>query len=228
MEIIDAGVMGVRCAVLRLIRRATPLRFTIYPMVHLGEAAYYTEVARRLAGHDLIVAEGIQGASRQTRNMTRAYRWAGGTERLGLVTQEHSLYEVGVPLVLPDMTGKDLGERWRKIPLWERVLAGCAAPVFGLYLRLFGTRALLARHLKLDDDIMIDGWNPKSGIEKLVGDDREALLVEALEEIARQRRDEPIDVAVVYGAHHAIPVVQYLAAQGYVVRTAEWVTVFDY
>jgi hypothetical protein len=228
MQVIDVGAMGVRSAVLRCTRAATPLRFTIYPMVHLGEPAFYADISRRLRGHDLIVAEGIQGADRSVRNLTRAYRLAGG-ERLGLVVQTREMLDVGVPVLFADMTGEDFGRRWREIPLAERVVVGSAVPLFAIYQRVFGSRETLARHLRLDDDTAIDSWNPDSGLEKLVCDRREALLVGTLVDIYAQRRDEPIDVAIVYGAAHALPVVRYLmAALGYVARAAEWVRVFDY
>jgi hypothetical protein len=229
VEIIDAGVMGVRSAVMRLTRRATPLRFTIYPMIHLGEQAFYTEVSRRLREHGLIVAEGIQGADRGSRRLTSVYRLAGGSERLGLVVQPKSMVDVGVPVVWADMTGEDFGKKWREISLAERAIMGGAAPVFGLYMRMFGSREFLARYMPVNNDTAIDNWDPGSGIEKLVSDDREAVLVEALGKIYEERHDEPIDVAIVYGAGHAIPVVAYLmSALGYVVTNAEWLTVFDY
>lgn len=228
MDIIDTGLMGVRAVILPMLRRATALRFTIYPMVHLAEPAFYAEISRRLRGHDLIIAEGIQGASKAARNLTRAYRMAGGQERLGLVTQTREVVEVGVPIVWADMAGEDFGRRWRRVPLTERVVAAGAAPVVGMFLRTFGSREFLARYLRLDDDTAIDNWNPNSGIEKLIGDERDALLLNALGGVYEQRRDEEINVAIVYGAWHALPTVRYLMGHGYVARAPEWVTVFGY
>jgi hypothetical protein len=228
MDIVDAGLMGVRSVILLLTRPATPLRFTIYPMVHLGEPAFYAEISRRLRGHDLIVAEGIQGADKAVRNLTRAYRFAGGRERLGLATQTREVVEVGVPIVWADMTGEDFRRGWRKVPLAERVVAAGAAPALGMYLRMFGSRETLARYLRVNDDTAIDDWNPNSGIEKLVSDERDVLLLKALGEVYEARRDEPINVAIVYGAGHALPTVRYLMGLGYVARAPEWVTVFNY
>jgi hypothetical protein len=229
MEIIDVRGLGVRSAILRLRRKATPLRFTIYPMVHLGEPAFYAEIARRLRAHDLIIAEGLRGADKTVRRLTGVYRRAGGSERLGLVVQPATMVEVGVPVVWADMTAEEFGRRWQKVPLSERVLLTGTAPVAGLFMRVLASREFLARFLRVDDDTAIDMWDPDSGVDKLVGDEREALLIKALDEIYAQRHDEGIDVAIVYGAGHALPVVKYLmAALGYVVGSAEWVTVFDY
>ncbi|WP_431904714.1 hypothetical protein [Amycolatopsis thermoflava] len=229
MEIIDAGLMGVRSAVLRVSRRQTPLRFTIYPMVHLGERSFYDEVSRRLRDHDLIVAEGIIGASAGARKLTRTYRHAGGHHKLGLVEQSKSMVDVGVPVVWADLTGSEFDDGWRKVPFTERAIATVGAPLVAGYLRMFGSPEVLARHLKLDDDIAIDRWDPDSGLDRLVSDEREARLVRALQDIHERRHDERIDVAVVYGAAHALPVVQFLMAKlGYVVSSADWVTVFTY
>jgi hypothetical protein len=40
MQIIEVSVIGFRSGVLRLTRPDTPLRFEIYPMVHIGEPAW--------------------------------------------------------------------------------------------------------------------------------------------------------------------------------------------
>lgn len=228
MDIINTEA-GVRAAILRLRRKQTPLRFTFYPMVHLGEPGYYAEISRRLRGHDLIVAEGVQGADASVQRLTSVYRLAGGNKRLGLVVQPQELTDVGVPVIVADMTGEEFGRRWRTIPLTERAVAAGLAPVFGMYLRVSGTREFLARFLREDNDTAIDHWRPDSGIDKLVCDDREAVLLKAIENICEQRANEPIDVAIVYGAGHAIAVVTYLrAALGYVVTSADWVQVFAY
>lgn len=87
MEVVDAGVLGVRSALLELRSREVWLRFTIHPMVHLGEPAFYREISRRLEKHDLVVAEGIQGSDRTVRRLDRIYRWSGGNRRLGLMQQ---------------------------------------------------------------------------------------------------------------------------------------------
>ncbi|MEV7228195.1 hypothetical protein AB0M79_14395 [Polymorphospora sp. NPDC051019] len=61
MQIIEVGMLGVRASVLRLTRRDTPLRFDVFPMVHIGEPAFYTAVADRLRRCDLILAESVGG-----------------------------------------------------------------------------------------------------------------------------------------------------------------------
>jgi hypothetical protein len=59
MQIVEVTDFAVRSAVLHLTRRDTPLRFEVFPMVHVGEPAFYAAVAERLRRADLIIAEGI-------------------------------------------------------------------------------------------------------------------------------------------------------------------------
>jgi hypothetical protein len=226
MEVVEAGLLGVRSAVSRLVKRGTPLRFTVYPMIHLAESSFYAEVSRRLSGHDLILAEGVRGADKHA--ILDSYR-PEIAARLGLVQQTDALLKVGVPVLWPDMPGEEFNRGWRKLPFLERVVAGTAGPLMGLYMRTFGTRGQLAKALVTDDDTDLDDWQPELGIYRLVQDDRDALLIKAVARLHEERRHERIDVAIVYGAAHVPPLVTYLTvALGYVVTGAEWITVFDY
>ncbi|MCE7009438.1 hypothetical protein LWC34_42480 [Kibdelosporangium philippinense] len=224
MDVVEAGALGVRSAVAQLVRRGTPLRFTIYPMIHLAEPAFYAEVSRRLRGHDLIVAEGISRAP-SVNQLTKAYRRTAARPRR---TDPRGVRSRRADPVA-DMLGKEFTQKWSELPLVERLVANVAAPLTGLYLRTFGTREALACHLVTDDDTDIDDWHPELGLDRLIKDERDALLIQALTKIHEERQHEQIDVAIAWGAAHVPPIVAYLmSALGYVVIDAEWITVFDY
>jgi hypothetical protein len=228
VDIIDVSEMGVQSAVIELRRKGTPCRFTIYPMIHIGEASFYREVSARLANHDLIVAEGIIGPSPTTDFMTQIYRSKTLQTRLGLQAQSGALYDVGVPLLTPDMTGPELERRWRDVGLPERAMWYTMTPAFRLYLDAFGSRELIARHLQLDSDTL--AIEEPSGLEliEIITDQRDVLLCEAVTRIHTERCEEDINVAVVYGAGHVAPLVKHLRARhGYVPRSAEWLRVFS-
>jgi hypothetical protein len=87
MQIIEVSDLGVRSAVIWLQRRETPMRFVLFPMLHLGTPSFYAEVTRRLRACDLVVAEGIRGRSIQASALTLTYRLSGGARRGGLVVQ---------------------------------------------------------------------------------------------------------------------------------------------
>ena len=228
MDIIDVNDMGVRTAVLELRRKGTPCRFTIYPMIHLGEAAFYRDVKARLAGHDLIVAEGIIGPSSATSLLTQVYRSKTLQTRLGLQAQTGDLYDVGVPVVTPDMTGPELDRRWREIGLPERAMWYTMTPAVRLFLDMFATRSLVASQLQTDSDTLAIEEPPGFELHEIITDQRDVLLCEAVTRIHTERCEEDINVAVVYGAAHVAPLVAHLRVRhGYVPRDAEWLQVFS-
>lgn len=229
MDIIDVSDLGVRTAVVQLRRKGTPCRFTLYPMIHLGEPSFYQAVHARLARHDLIVEEGVAGPSRMADLLTSVYRSEALRARLGLQVQPRDLCDVGVPVVRPDMTGPEFEDRCRDIDLPERALLYTAVPTFGLFVRLFLTRAMLAQELQLDCDTLAIREPTGLRIEEIVTDERDALLCAEVSRIHTERCEEDIDVAVVYGAGHVAPLVSHLRVRhGYVPRSADWLLVFDF
>ncbi|MEV4316860.1 hypothetical protein [Actinocrispum sp. NPDC049592] len=217
MDVVEAGLMGLRSAVCVLTRRSAPLRFTLYPMIHLGEASFYAEVSRRLREHDLIVAEGGRPGS-----SSRPSRVAA---RLGLVGQSYEMVEVGVPIVWPDMPGDEFDRKWRQLPFLERAMI----PLSALYLRTFATREHLARHLVTNDDTDIDQFDPTSATDRLINDERDALLTQAITNLHTTHHNDHLNIAIVYGAAHIPTLITHLMSTlDYVVTSAEWLTVFDY
>jgi hypothetical protein len=227
MDIIHVSDLGVRSVVLELRRKGTPCRFTIYPMIHLGEASFYREVSARLAAHDLIVAEGIIGPSPTTSYITQVYRSRKLQSRLGLQVQTGDLYDVGVPLVTPDMSGPELERRWRAIGLPERAMWYVMTPAARLYFEMFASRELLASYLQLDCDTLAIEEPSGFELDEIITDQRDALLCEAVTRIHTERCEEDINVAVVYGAAHVAPLVKHLRRHGYVTRGGEWLQVFS-
>lgn len=188
MQFVEASSFAVRSAVIQLRRPGTPLGFVLFPMIHLATPAFYADVMTRLAGCQLIVAEGGVGADRTAggQALTLSYRLAGRTRRWGLATQ----------------------------------------------LLVFGSREFLARRLGSQEDLPTReeelGHGRFDALEGFLVDGRDALLTRALDAIHQQRSQEPISVAVVYGAAHMPAVVRYLARYGYRASSAEWLTVFGY
>ena len=58
MQFIESSVVGVRSAVITLACRSGPLRFVLFPMIHVGERSFYAQVTARLRECAIIVAEG--------------------------------------------------------------------------------------------------------------------------------------------------------------------------
>jgi hypothetical protein len=245
MQIVEVSIAGVRSSVLRLTRRDTPLRFEFYPMVHVGEPAFYAAVTERLRRCDLIVAEGVGGVATpgggrragDTRSaavsaLTASYELPAWFERSGLVEQNIRYRTLGVPVRYPDMTDEQFAAGWRAVPLWQRAIAVTAAPLVGLHRLAFGSRRALARGLATDDtdwqDELLD-IDSMDDLMALLGEQRDRLLIAELDLIHRERQHQPITVAVVYGAAHVAPAVHGMRAlHAYRVRGAEWLTVFSF
>ncbi|MGW3122780.1 hypothetical protein ACWDBW_37655 [Streptomyces sp. NPDC001107] len=233
MQFIEVtGLAGVRSAVIRFTRPGSGLTFVIFPMVHLGEAAFYREVAARLRrGCDLVVAEGVGEGSPGADSLVASYRRLDGSERLGLVVQDIDFEALGLPVVCPDMSGAQFQEGFRRLPLKERAMVATVVPAMTAGMRLLGTRRWLARHLAVEDlmseseEAVADFW---PGLDDLVLRRRDRLLAKALTDLDRAYagRTAPFTIAVVYGAGHMRAAAETLTGLGHHAADAEWITVF--
>lgn len=232
MQIIEVSQFaGVRSAVFTFRRPATALTFVVFPMVHLGERSFYAAVEARLRRCDLVVAEGVGPGSRRAQEITRSYRWAEGSSRLGLVVQDIDYRALGVPMVNPDMSGDEFDRGWRqRVPRWESALVRGLTPVVGLGIRMFASRRDLAAYLAMDDlrtPEEIEQWDLEA-VRALLIDSRDRLVVDAIAAVHDRRSSEPIRVAVVYGAEHVRAIACGLHALGYRPGDGEWLTVFGW
>jgi hypothetical protein len=243
MRIIDVTDGVVTSGVVTMRRRDTPLQFVLYPMMHVAQPSFYAEIHERLMGCELIVAEGIRGWSPQLSALTLAYRFAPRFRRRGLCEQNYAtLLPAGVPVINPDLTSAEFVTGLRRLPRWEYRLLLTAAPVFGLVFAVSGPRAFLTRHLTVDLSTtlrpevlraeMIRDKNRRAGITvdhpfDAISVRREDLLLDALTVIHTERCQEPITVAVVYGAAHMPAVATGLMVRhGYRVRDVERLVIF--
>ncbi|HEY1179065.1 MAG TPA: hypothetical protein VGF17_23170, partial [Phytomonospora sp.] len=145
--------------------------------------------------------------------------------RLGLVVQDLDMASFEVPVITPDMTGEEWDGHWRRLPLPLRALVFALAPLYGLYMAVFGSRSLIARHLAEDDE---DRDGPgEDPFRRLLGALRDEKLAACLAELYEEHADRRITIGVVYGAAHMLPLVRALRkAYGYQPRGGTWLTVF--
>lgn len=230
MQLIEVSAFGVRSAQIWLSRRDTPLRFVLFPMVHLGTAEYYQEVLRRMRSCHLVVAEGVSGRSLAMSALTSVYRIAGRSRRLGLTSQHLDLHALGVPIINPDLTGEQFQAGWERVPILFRLATYLLAPILGIWMAIAGSRTVLAKYLEMDDLPTREEMETApywEQLDSLVLDKRDELLLRCLDSIHNQRSHEALDVAVVYGADHMRAVVRYLSNRyRYFAKDAEWMTVF--
>jgi hypothetical protein len=231
MQIIEVTGLGVRSAAITMRRNDKPLKFVFFPMIHVASPSFYAQVRRLLSQCDLIVAEGVRGKSRQLSAITLAYRFAPRWRRNGLEEQnEASLLPAGIPVVNPDVTAAEAVADLKSLPRWMYLLLLFAAPVMGLVFAVRGPGAFFDQDLEVEDLPKTDraeelADNP---IHDVLTNRRDQLLLAALEKIHAERCEEPIAVAVLYGAGHIPAIASGLRDRhGYRPRQAEWLTVFS-
>lgn len=230
MQVIEVTGYAVRSAVITMRRQDSPLRFVFFPMMHVASPTFYRQVATRLAACDLIVAEGIRGKSRQISTLTLAYRFAPRRARNGLELQNYQrLLPADVPVIKPDVTAAEAVAQLRTLPRWMHWGLLIGAPIFGLIFALRGPRAFL------DEDLVVEDlpsthraeWLADNPMDEALVGERDRRLIEVLSAIHTERHDEPITVAIVYGAGHIPAATAALHNRhGYRPRNAEWLTVY--
>jgi hypothetical protein len=188
VQIIEVTDFGVRSAVICLRREDSPLRFILYPMIHVGGARFYADVTARLRGADLIVVEGVgrdHGGHGGRRSLllaalTLTCRIARFNRRLEVVEQDIDYTTLGVPIVCPDVDTAEFLSSWRRIPFVERVLIWSVLPFVIIGRLVGGTEALWSRAVEVndlpsdDDEAMADAM---PGVYRALLDERDERLL---------------------------------------------------
>jgi hypothetical protein len=234
LQIIEVTGAGVRSAVIRLQRRDSPLRFVLFPMIHLGRSEFYQAVRERAGRCAVIVAEGQPGSKPRASLAGLAYRLLRRRRRGRLVAQNVDEYSLGVPVVRPDLSLEAIRLRLRRLPWGTYVFARLGLwiilPWVALYVLLFGSARFLAHEMGLDDDTPDTEQSAGKrwdSIDEVIVDERDALLIDALSQIHENMCGEAAEIAVIYGARHMPAVIRALFDRyGYRARGAEWLTVF--
>jgi hypothetical protein len=227
MQILESSALGLRAARMVFRSHENPVVVTLYPMVHLGDERFYDDVYDEAFSNDVVLEEGVHSPIAQ--NLTRSYRWVN-VQRLGLVRQPKSITRTSITarVVNADLTAEEFEFEWRKIPLRLRAIFAFAAPLYGVYQRLFASRRSLARKMSLEDlqsEKEVLEWDPSFElVHHSLIHSRDQRLVERLAaelEGASEKR-----VAIVYGAMHMRAVVRELTRRGFKCRDATWHTAF--
>jgi hypothetical protein len=231
MRIIESSAWALRTARFSLRNPKSGIRITLFPMVHVGEAAFFETVFADAFSHDVVLVEGVR--SPIVRRITRSYRWVKGSKTMNLVIQPpHPPQDICLARVVhADLSNEAFAQVWLKIPLWVRALTYVASAMIGLGRRWFGSRATLAKGLSMDDladRTEILSFSPETAaLNDAVLHARDACLIERLGE----QLDDPATgmqrLAIVYGAHHMRAVLRELTSRrGYRVERGDWLTVF--
>lgn len=202
---------------------------TLFPMVHVGERAFYSRVYEDACGHDVVLVEGVD--SPVVKRLTRVYRWLDHS-RLGLVVQPRhpEAGQTSARMVHADLSAEEFHRHWRQIPLWLRMLLSAAVPVMALRMRRSATRDSIAARLALEDRRSpeeILRWSPaRAAFDRCILHARDERLLACLDAQLDGTAAAGARVAVVYGAAHMRAVLEALKRRGFRCVESSWMTVF--
>jgi len=223
MQFLESSIIGLRSAVITLTRRATPLRFVLFPLVHVAEQQFYDEVAARARLCQLLVAEGAAARDVPAQN------WMARHHRGHLVDQGAALRleSLGVPVRWE--AEPDTGPRPGSGRPVSRTADIAGAATIGLIRKFIDPVDLpgvdQAEAYDQSAESLAGNWFERL-LEHNISTVRDARLLRVLDEIHRDRAAEPVKAGVVFGAGHMPAVVDHLCGQlGYIAAHAEWLTV---
>lgn len=221
MQFIESSVVGVRSAVLTLTCRTSPLRFMLFPMVHVAEPSFFRQVATRLGGCAIIVAEGARDGSAPVQERMARIRVDGLVDQIVALDLDSLAIPVFWEYTVPPQRSRS-----------ERLTATAGDSFGAVALRLLGRYGDPLRLPSLDEaDDHDDRWaggRVERWMRDRVVDRRDDALTRRLTWLHHEHRERPITVAVVYGAGHMPAVVEHLRGEfGYRVKDAEWLVVVN-
>lgn len=231
MQIIESTVFGVRSAIFRFENTERLSSFTLFPMIHVADQSFYDDVLERLAECDVVLTEGVR--TKTGRLLTASYRYFTKNPKLGLVLQSTmSLDNLNVDVRHADVASDSFSKKWAELPFLQRFLVPVLAPIFGMYLRFFGTRETIGKSMNLDlhdhNDAILDDNEVFEKIEEVILDWRDEHLVGIINDHILETDGHKRSVGIVFGARHMRAVIHHLRGQNYKVTAADWIRVIRY
>jgi hypothetical protein len=223
MQLTELSVIGLRSAVIDLESRKSPLRFRLFPMIHMGVPAFYRQVTERLGNCGIIVAEGWDRPSSTGAAYALATRLTRQYGAGDLVAQNIDYASFQVPVVWPD--GHPCGDHRQGLGALGWLDLVWFTPILTVSMLVGGRDWLLRQRLDINDNTEVR----LRLFHTLLLEQRDTQLLEALEAILDRHSRDSLTVAVVYGAAHMPAVVHCLRERhGYHTRNGEWLSVIDF
>jgi hypothetical protein len=223
MQFIESSIIGLRSAVTTLTHQKTPLRFVLFPMVHVAEQQFYDEVAARARLCEFLVAEGIPASFAPAQEWMARHRWGHLVDQVAALRLE----SLGVPVrweAQQDRRPKSLREE-----LISRATDIAGAATIGVARNFIDPLFLpsVDQAETYDESTEnLTGSRFDRLLEYNVRTVRDAGLVRVLGEIHHDRAAEPVTIGVVFGAGHMPAAADYLCGKlGYIAASSEWLTV---
>lgn len=226
MEILSGNAFDLRSAVYTFTHPHLPHQFITFPMVHIGDSNFYHQVHQRLQQCDIILYEGIN--SRMGSLGIKAYELLA--KNLGLALQKSELTKQGLEhaeLICADLYKQEFEGYWKKIPLHERLFYNGFVFIEYLYQMASVTKDIIASNLTLTLREDTPSFTSRR-LHELIIKKRDRRLIHHIERQMNIHQEVTKTIGVVFGATHIQAVMRYLIdQQGYKVKDAEWLIVFQ-
>ena len=198
-------------------------------MVHIGDTKFYEEVKHHLQNCDVIMEEGVNSTSGKL--LTASYEYLEKNPKLKLALQEQlNPEEFSGKIIYPDVSGENFEKKLTKIPLRYRLTIFTLAPLYGQYMRWFGSREKILKRagvemLESRNNILSEDKTTEQFLDILLTWRDKALMM-ALDEQIKLPANAGKKIAVVYGAEHMRAVLKFLLLKRkFKVIDSEWLTV---
>lgn len=229
MQFIEANSFELRSVLYELECRDEPLRFVLFPMIHIGEKRYYEDIAARASRCDLLLVEGVPSV--WARISTRSY--ALFASRLGLVTQQElKLGAHRAKIVNADMSAAEFDCAYSHLPLLAKAILPVVLPVYGLYFFFAGTREQLAKQLDTTDlpsrEEILETTEEIDALNDLILSRRDRAFIRRLQSLSEDSHGKALTVGIIYGARHMPAIFRFLSDHlGYRVTSSSRSVVFS-
>ena len=222
MQILERSAVGLRSARMVLTAPGKP-SFTLFPMVHLADRAFFDRVRADANDHDLVLREGVQ--HRLGRAAGRMH-WLATCAANGLSAEGRIVQGFGAAHWRnSDIDPGRFDEKISKVPWWIRTLIYVVSPILGLILRSRRARLWLM-------DLGDGERDTAETLERIGGrafreaimDDRDKALADHCDRAIAE--NEAGCIAVIWGAGHMQALIEHLTrTHGYQITDRSWMMV---
>ena len=213
------------------LRMAAPdkAEFTLFPMIHIADRAFFKHVKANASRHDAVFMEGVRSFVGRTAD--KAHRIATvGSRKLaaqGRVFRKNNASPEGEGgrLFNADIEPDEFRKHWSKISLGRRILFHVILLLLGLAMRFRFVRNFMTESFANDAQSNLEDMDKVfgKGFQKAIINTRDAALLKNCETIMQSR--DYAKVAVVWGAGHMPSLIQSLTKKhGYKIVNREWIT----
>ncbi len=233
MQNLESSIIGLRSARIELASPENETVVTLFPMIHIGDSAFYEAIRAETPNYGAVLYEGVNGW--RARLLISSYRAIPDATRLGLVRQSDALPKssLGPHAVHADLTEEEFAAAWDRAPFGLRFALMLLSPIYGLYRRHRATRTSIASARSMDDKFSSEeilSWSQDwQKFDNALIHDRDARLLAVLDEnIGGSNARSRDKIAIVFGAAHMRAVLDHLLCKrGFVVQETRWMTVIS-